>query len=94
MAPFSQLICHGTREIHLDILILRHPVDQILLDKSKRQDPAVHDIKILNVDETENVRFMVYGYMNRGMHEGSIGVQVCEYNGMLNTVEELICATP
>lgn len=49
-----------------------------------------HDIKILNVDETENVRFMVYGYMNRGRHEGSIGVQVYEYNGMLNTVEELI----
>ena len=49
-----------------------------------------HDIKILNVDETENVRFMVYGYMNRGRHEGKIGVQVCEYNGMLNTVEELI----
>ncbi len=49
-----------------------------------------HNIKILNVDETENVRFMVYGYMNRGKHEGKIGVQVCEYNGMLNTVEELI----
>ena len=49
-----------------------------------------HDIKILNVDETENVRFMIYGYMNRGKHEGKIGVQVCEYNGMLNTVEELI----
>lgn len=49
-----------------------------------------HDIKILSVDETENVRFMVYGYMNRGKHEGNIGVQVCEYNGMLNTVEELI----
>lgn len=49
-----------------------------------------HNIKILNVDETENVQFMVYGYMNRGIHEGSIGVQVCEYNGMLNTVEELI----
>lgn len=49
-----------------------------------------HDIKILNVDETENVRFMVYGYMNRGVHEGSIGVCVYEYNGMLNTVEELI----
>lgn len=49
-----------------------------------------HDIKILNVDETGNVWFMVYGYMNRGRYEGSIGVEVCEYNGMLNTVEELI----
>ena len=47
-----------------------------------------HDIKIL--DETGNVWFMVYGYMNRGRHEGSIGIEVCEYNGMLNTVEELI----
>ena len=27
-------------------------------------------IKILSVDETENVRFLVYGYMNRGFHEG------------------------
>lgn len=49
-----------------------------------------HDIKILNVDETGNVMFIVYGYMNRGAHEGSIGVQVYEYNGMLNTVEELM----
>jgi hypothetical protein len=49
-----------------------------------------HSIKILSVDETGNVRFIVYGYMNRGDHEGTIGVWVCEYNGMLNTVEELI----
>jgi hypothetical protein len=49
-----------------------------------------HSIKILSVDETGNVRFIVYGYMNRGDHEGTVGVQVCEYNGMLNTVEELI----
>ena len=49
-----------------------------------------HEIKILNVDETGNVSFIVYGYMNRGRHEGSMGVQVCEYNGMLNTIEELI----
>lgn len=49
-----------------------------------------HEIKILNVDETGNVSFIVYGYMNRGKHEGTIGVQVYEYNGMLNTVEELI----
>lgn len=49
-----------------------------------------HDIKILNVDETGNVSFIVYGYMNRGSQEGKIGIQVYEYNGMLNTVEELL----
>lgn len=49
-----------------------------------------HDIKILSIDETGNVNFIVYGYMNRGKYEGSIGIQVYSYNGMLNTVEELI----
>lgn len=49
-----------------------------------------YDIKILNVDETGNVSFMVYGYMNRGRHEGEIGVQIYDYNGMLNHIEERI----
>ena len=47
-----------------------------------------HDIKILSVDETGNVTFMVYGYMNRGRQEGRVGIQIYEYNGMLNTIEE------
>lgn len=49
-----------------------------------------YDIKILNVDETGNVTFMVYGYMNRGIHEGEVGIQIYEYNGMLNHIEEQI----
>lgn len=49
-----------------------------------------HDIKILSIDETGNVTFMVYGYMNRGRQEGRIGIQIYEYNGMLNTIEERI----
>lgn len=47
-----------------------------------------HNMKILSVEETGNVRFMVYGYMNRGRHEGNVGVQIYYYNNMLNTVEE------
>ncbi len=49
-----------------------------------------HGIQILNVDETENVLFLVYGYMNRGRHEGEVGLQVYYYNSMLNTIEELV----
>ena len=49
-----------------------------------------HDIQILSVDETGNVIFLVYGYMNRGRHEGEVGVVVYHYNSMTNTVEELI----
>jgi hypothetical protein len=59
-------------------------------DDDLRSNYDNHAIKILSVDETGTVRFIVYGYMNRGEHEGTIGVEVCEYNGMLNTVEELI----
>lgn len=46
------------------------------------------DIRILNVEETGDVRFLVYGYMNRGRHEGEVGVQVLRYSALLNTVEE------
>ena len=49
-----------------------------------------HGIRILSVDETENVLFMVYGYMNRGRHEGQVGLQVYYYNSMMNTIEELV----
>ena len=47
-----------------------------------------HAIKILDVDEGGNVKFAVYGYMNRGRHEGEVGIQICHYDSGLNTVEE------
>lgn len=53
-----------------------------------RESYQEHDIKIFHVDETGNVYFMVYGYMNRGIHEGEMGVAVYYYDSILNTVEE------
>ncbi len=47
-----------------------------------------HDIKILNVDEGGNIEFAVYGYMNRGRHEGEVGIQLYRYDSGKNTVEE------
>ena len=47
-----------------------------------------HDIKILSVDEGGNVRFLVYGYHNRGDHEGEICAVVYYYDSALNIVEE------
>lgn len=49
-----------------------------------------HDIKILNIDETGNVRFAVCGYFNRGRHEGETGIGVYSYDNALNTIEELV----
>lgn len=47
-----------------------------------------HDIKIINIDEVGNINFAVYGYMNRGMHEGQVGIGIYRYDSTANTVEE------
>lgn len=47
-----------------------------------------HSIKILKVDEAGNVKFAVAGYMNRGSHEGEVGIAVYDYNTAINAVEE------
>ena len=49
-----------------------------------------HNIKIFRVDETGNIYFMVYGYMNRGSHEGEMGIVIYYYDSVLNIVEEKI----
>ena len=35
-----------------------------------RENYGEHDIKIVGVDEVGSVDYIVYGYMNRGIHEG------------------------
>lgn len=45
-------------------------------------------INILNVDEAGNVTFAVSGYMNRGDHEGAVGMALYEYESQVNTIEE------
>ena len=52
-----------------------------------------HGIKILDVDEGGNVKFAVYGYMNRGRHEGETGIQIISYDNSLNTIEEEVYIT-
>ena len=49
-----------------------------------------HGIEILDVTEAGNVQFAVYGYMNRGRHEGEIGVQIYSYDSGQNTIEESV----
>ena len=45
-------------------------------------------IKVLNVNEGGDVKFTVSGYMNRGIHEGKVGIAIYDYNAALNSVEE------
>ncbi len=54
----------------------------------RRDEYNQHNIRIVSMDEEGNVTFMVYGYMNRGDHEGKVGVAVYCYNHRFNTIEE------
>ena len=58
-------------------------------DSDRRNINNKSKIRVLNVEENGNVTFMVYGYFNRGIHEGLAGVTIQYYNSLLNTVEEL-----
>lgn len=49
-----------------------------------------NDIKILSVDESGNTYFIVYGYLTRGLHEGTTGVTLYYYDAVVNTIEEQI----
>lgn len=56
-----------------------------------RENYNDHDIRILRTtDEGGSMDFVVYGYMNRGEHEGQVGVSVCHYDCLTNTVEEML----
>ena len=60
-------------------------------DNSDFRDARVeHDIKLLNVDDNGDVDFMVYGYMNRGAHEGYSGVGIYHYNNDQGAIEEQV----
>lgn len=47
-----------------------------------------YEIKIVGIDEAGSVGFIVLGYMNRGEHEGEVGVGVYHYDGIAHTIEE------
>lgn len=57
---------------------------------SDRENNGQHDIRIMRMDESGSMDFVVYGYMNRGSHEGRTGISVFHYDSVANTVEEVL----
>ncbi len=53
-----------------------------------RENNGSHSIRIMKVSEEGNIDFAVYGYMNRGAHEGYTGVGVYHYDCVANTIQE------
>lgn len=54
-----------------------------------REKNRNYGIKILDVDKNGDIYFVVYGYMNRGSHEGNTGIAAYMYNFASNTITEL-----
>ena len=53
-----------------------------------RDSRTDHAYKIIRVESGGDMDFVLYGYMNRGIHEGYTGVCVYHYNSDQNLVEE------
>lgn len=47
-----------------------------------------HDVRLLDMDKKGNTTFAVYGYMNRGIHEGQVGAAIYYFDIAKNYVEE------
>lgn len=47
-----------------------------------------HAVRIISMDKDGSTTFAVYGYMNRGEHEGQVGVDIFYYDISENSVEE------
>lgn len=48
------------------------------------------DIEIISTDSDGNTLFLVYGYMEKGGHEGQVGVALYNYTRDDNTLKELV----
>lgn len=56
----------------------------------ERENYREHDIRIVGVDEAGSIDYIVYGYMNRGIHEGEVGIAIYHYDSLANTNEEFV----
>lgn len=49
-----------------------------------------HTLKLLGMEENGNTTFAVYGYMNRGAHEGKVGAAIYYYDIETNGISEIV----
>lgn len=82
----GELWCYNANAKHISRVFSFRSLEGI----DARENWDEHDIKIVSVDEAGSVTFIAYGYMNRGAHEGEVGVAVYHYDGLAHTIEEEI----
>lgn len=59
-------------------------------DGDLRMEYDQFDIDIISTDDDGNTLFLVYGYMEKGAHEGQVGVALYKYTYKDNTVDEFV----
>lgn len=57
-------------------------------ERDQRELLQQHGIKIVRVEESGDIDFVVYGRMNGDRHEGEVGIAVYHYGAELNCLEE------
>ena len=73
--------------------IERKTVENIFSFRSNRSTDMVngyrhHNVHMIKCDDAGNLTFLVYGYMNRGIREGSTGMALMNYDVEKDTVTE------
>ena len=56
--------------------------------QEERSRTDQHAVRSISLDDSGNMAFAVYGYMNRGIHEGEVGVGIYYFNIDSNAIEE------
>lgn len=73
--------------------IAQNKLSKVFSFKDGDDQRGLHDefqIRLINIEDSGSMDFMVTGYMNRGRHEGETGAAVMRYDSLTNTTEELL----
>ena len=57
-------------------------------DLDPRDTYGEHDIRICSMDDSGSMQFLVYGYMDRGPHEGQVGAALYRYDSSSKVIQE------
>lgn len=85
-----------TKENGLWLMDISSNVVHPLITYEKIEDADIRtrndnsQIRILSVTDAGDVEFLSYGYVNRGEHEGAVGVSLYHYNTKENAVNEKV----
>ena len=73
--------------------VAQNKLSKVFSFKNGSDRRGLHDefeIQLVNMQDSGSMDFIVKGYMNRGRHEGELGIAVMRYDSLTNTTEELL----